>query len=386
MRLLHTSDWHVGKTIRGRSRADEFHDVLSELVGIATQERVDAVLVAGDLYEHRTASPEADTLVFETFVRLYEAGIPMVVIPGNHDSPTRLQALTALLRPIRIDAIARVAPPDQGSIVEVPSRDGSEVALVACVPFVPERRFGDAARLFESVESWYQSYAENMGELLAAMAGGFRSDRVNILMSHMFTDGALLGGGEREVNIGIEYAVSPSRLPGTATYLALGHVHKPQAVKGSPSPARYSGSLLQLDFGEVDQAKSVCIVDASPGKPALVREVALHGGRKLMDVSGTLEELAQRKAQFGDAYLRVVVNTGGPVANIVDNVREFLPDAVDVGLDYPRDAVDDQTQDLATLDPLDQYLAYYRLTHGVEARTALAEAFKEVLERERESH
>jgi exonuclease SbcD len=225
-----------------------------------------------------------------------------------------------------------------------------------------------------------------MGELLTQMARAFRSERVNILMNHLFTDGALLGGGEREVSIGIEYAVSPSRLPGTATYMAFGHVHKPQAVRGSPSPARYSGSLLQLDFGEVDQAKSVCIVDASPGKPAQIRELALRAGRKLRDVSGTLEELARRAAEFGDAYLRVVVNTGGPVANIVDNVREVLPNAVDVGLDYPRDAADDPLADLGTLEPLDQYLAYYHAAHGVEARPALAEAFKEVLELEREAY
>src|SRR5712664_3207608 len=143
MRFLHTSDWHVGKTIRGRARTDEFTNVLAEVVGIAVQEQVDAVLVAGDLYEHRTASPDADVLVFETFVRLYEARIPMVIIPGNHDSPTRLKALAALLRPIHIHAIPHVAPSDAGSVVEVASRDGSESAVVACVPFVPERRFGD---------------------------------------------------------------------------------------------------------------------------------------------------------------------------------------------------------------------------------------------------
>jgi exonuclease SbcD len=254
------------------------------------------------------------------------------------------------------------------------------------VPFVPERRFGDAARLFESVESWYASYAENMGELFAQMARAFRSDRVNVLMSHLYTDGALLGGGERQVNFGVEYAVPPSRLPGTATYLALGHVHRPQSVKGSPSPARYSGSLLQLDFGEVDQTKSVSIVDASPGKPAQVREVALQGGRKLLDVRGTLEQLQQRAGEFGDAYLRVVVNTGGPVPNIVDQVRDVLPNAVDVGVDYPRDPHEAPARDLANLEPLDQYVAYYRAVHETEPRSALTDAFKEVLELEHEAH
>src|SRR6266516_4873311 len=125
MRFLHTGDWHVGKAIRGRSRHDEFAAVLAEVVGVAVQEGVDAALIAGDLYEHRAASP-------------------VVAIPGNHDSALRLEAFARVLRSIDVHAVPRVAPPDRGSVVEVASRDGSETALVACVPFVPERRFGFA--------------------------------------------------------------------------------------------------------------------------------------------------------------------------------------------------------------------------------------------------
>src|SRR5213592_4425616 len=118
MRLLHTADWHVGRTIRGRSRTEEFSDALHEVVGIATQEGVDAVLVAGDLYDHRSPTPEADELVFDALVRLHAAGIPVVAIPGNHDSALRLEALSKLLRPIGVTVVARVVPPGSGSLVE----------------------------------------------------------------------------------------------------------------------------------------------------------------------------------------------------------------------------------------------------------------------------
>src|SRR5438093_2282847 len=150
MRLLHTADWHVGRAIRGRSRGEEFADALAEVVGIAVAESVDAVLIAGDLYDHRSPAPEADALVFEALVRLHEARIPVVAIPGNHDSALRLEALSKLLRPIDVTVVPRVVPPQDGSLVELPSRDGSEGALVSCVPFVPERRFGDAATLFQA--------------------------------------------------------------------------------------------------------------------------------------------------------------------------------------------------------------------------------------------
>ncbi|MGQ0670540.1 MAG: exonuclease SbcCD subunit D [Actinomycetota bacterium] len=385
MRLLHTGDWHVGKALRGRSRIDEFSDALQEVVGIAVQEGVDGVLVAGDVYEHRSAAPEADSIVFEAFIRLHEAGIPAVVIPGNHDSAVRFEALGKLLRPIGIHVVAKVVPPERGGIVEIPARDGAEAALVACVPFVPERRFGDAAALFKATESWYLSYGEGMGNLLAEMARAFRPDRVNVLLAHLFTDGALLGGGEREITTGMAYAISPGRIPGDASYIALGHVHRPQAVKGSAATARFAGSLLQLDFGETEQAKSVCVVEAGPGRPAKVREVTLASGRRLVDLRGTLDEVIARAGEVGDAYLRVFVTTDGPVPGIADRVREALPNALDVHLHYERGEASERGQPISSLQPREQFTAYYRSEHGVEPPAVLVEAFDEVLALETES-
>jgi exonuclease SbcD len=380
MRLLHTGDWHVGKAIRGRSRMEEFGDALREVVGVAVQEGVDAVLVAGDLYEHRSPAPEADAAVFEALVRLHEAGIPVVAIPGNHDSALRLEALAKLLRPIGVTMVPRVVPPVDGGLVEVLSRDGSEAALVACVPFVPERRFGDAAALFDSTEEWFQSYAEGMGRLLAAMTEPFRRDRVNVLLAHLFTDGAIPGGGEHQITIGIEYAVSPSRLPATASYVALGHVHRPQSVRGAPSPTRYAGSLLQLDFGEREQTKSVTVVEASPGRPAKIREVALSAGRRLVDVEGTLDEVIAKGAVLEDAFLRVFVSTDGPVPGIAERVRDALPNAVDASLVYEREDAEPKGPPLS-VHPRDRFVSYYCRQHGVETiPEELMRAFDEVLE------
>ncbi len=384
MRFLHTSDWHVGRTIRGRSRMGEFRDALDQVVGIAVSEGADAVLVAGDVYEHRSTSPEADDAVFEALVRLREARIPVVLIPGNHDSNVRFEALGKLLRPLGTHVVARVLPPQQGGVVEVPSRDGTQAALVACVPFVPERRFGDAAALFDATESWYASYAEGMGELLAAMAGTFRPDRVNVLMAHLFTDRALLGSGERELTIGMAYAISPGRLPGTAAYCALGHVHRPQAVRGAPAPTRYAGSLIQLDFGEAEQAKSVALVDAAPGTPAKVREVPVTAGRPLVDLRGSLDDVVARADDVGDAFLRVFLETDGPVSGIADRVRDALPNALDVQLVYERLDADVAAHVLGALTPREQFAASFRSHHGVEPTADMLASFDEVLELELE--
>src|SRR5439155_22531570 len=173
-------------------------------------------------------------------------------VPGTHAPWQRLEALWRPLSPPGIPAVPRVLRPTEGGVVEIASRDGSEACLVACLPFVPERRFGDAAALFDDRASAYVDYDAGMGRVMAGMAAAFRPDRVNVLMGHLMIHGARLGGGEQELTIGMAYAVAPSRLPGTANYVALGHVHRPQAVPSAPSPTRFAGSLLQLDFGEVD--------------------------------------------------------------------------------------------------------------------------------------
>jgi exonuclease SbcD len=382
IRLLHTSDWHLGRTIRNRPRTDEFAAVLDEVVRIALDERVDGVLVAGDLYDSRAPVPEADAILVETLVRLHEAAIPVVAIGGNHDSAQRLEAFAPLYRAVGATVVGGVRRPADGGVVEVVSRDGTTTALVACVPFVPERRFATTAALFDAAEAWYGSYADGMGNLLDAFAGAFRADRVNVLLAHLYADGSLLGGGEREVTVGLEYAVSPARLPATASYLALGHIHRPQRVAGAAAPGRYSGSLLQLDFGETEQQKSVVIVEAAPGTPATVREVPLCGGRPLLDVRGTLDQVTAAAEGAGDAWLRVLVETDGPVPGIADRVREALPNALDVRLVYERTADQEpgpRTAGVAALGPRDQFATYERLTHGVEPDPALLAAFDEVL-------
>jgi exonuclease SbcD len=387
VRFLHTGDWHVGKAIRGRSRIDEHAAALEEVVRIAVDERVDAVLVAGDVYEHRAPSPDADDVVFEALLGLHAAGIRVVVVPGNHDSPLRLGALGKLLRPIDVQVVARVLPPDRGGVVEVPSRDGSEATQVACVPFVPERRFGVAAALFDSTESWFASYAQGMGELLRAMTAGSTPRVASIVLAHLYTDGALVkkGGGEREITIGMAYAVPPSRLPGHVSYVALGHVHLPQAVKGSPAPARFAGSLLQLDFGEAGQRKSVSIVEVVAGKPAKVEEVPISAGRQLRDVRGTLDAVLEAGAGAGDAFLRVFVETAGPVPGIADRIRERLPNAIDVHLVYERADAASSAAPVSSLDSRDQFVAYYRAEHSAEPSGELLRAFDEVLGLETEA-
>ena len=379
MRFLHTGDWHVGRSIRGRSRDEEFAGALDEVIAIAIDEKVDLVLVAGDIYDQRAVSADADRLVFGALLRLSSAGIPVVAIPGNHDSAARLDAIAPLLERIGVSLVCKMRPPAQGGALTVPARDGTHSARISCLPFVSPRHFSSATQLFDDVSSGYIEFDQGMGNLLTAYERAFDAAAVNVVLGHLFVSGAQPGGGEREITIGADFAIAPAHLPATANYVALGHIHRPQAVRGAPGPARYCGSLIQLDFGERDQDKSVVIVDAQPGRRAQTRVIPITSGRRLTDVSGTLEGLAAVAERVGDAYLRATVMVDHPIPGIADRVREILPNVLDVRLDYERDEKEVRPT-LRGMEPSEQFVAYYKEHHGTEPAQELLAAFDRVYE------
>lgn len=380
MRFLHTGDWHIGRALRGRSRFDEYAAALQQVLDAATSEGVDALLLAGDIYDQRAVSAESDRLVFELLIKLAEASIPVVAIPGNHDSAARLAALAPLLERVGTHVVHKVVPPDQGGIVHLESRSGDETASVACLPFVSPRRFADAATLFESISDGYVSFDAGMGRVLAAYENAFDDEHVNVVMGHMFVSGSEPGLSEREITIGADYAVSPQHIPATASYVALGHIHKPQKVRGAAADTRYCGSLLQLDFGERGQDKSVLIVDAKPGKPAKVRHVAIDAGRKLMDVDCALADVEKVAAEIGDAFVRVNLTVDRPVPGLADQVRAALPNALDVRLILPQQEESEAPRSLRGLDPRDQFVQYYEHSHQAGVPEEILVAFDRVYE------
>jgi exonuclease SbcD len=379
MRILHTADWHVGKTLRRRQRLDEIDRALSEVVAIARAEQVDVTLVCGDLFDQFAPSAEAERIVFRALVDLRETGCAVLVIPGNHDNAKRFAAVERLSGAAGIQIVPEVRRPGAGGIIEIASRDGAQRAQIAALPWVPEKALFGAEEMMGLQEAPNQAYAEVMGQLLARLCDDFEPGKVHLLAAHLFVGGARIGGGERELTIGDLFAVAPQALPVTPQYIALGHVHRPQAIAGSGVPARYAGSLVQLDFGEREQAKSVTVVEAEPGRPAQVRAVPITAGRSLLDVGGTLEELRALDVD-PDAWLRVTLQCDGPAPGLADDVREILPGALEVRLDYERLPGEREPGELRRLSPRDQFARYHQDRHGAPADPAVLALFDELLE------
>ncbi len=380
MRLLHTGDWHVGKTLARRSRLDEAREALGEVVAAAITHEVDAVLVCGDVFEHLAPSPEAEQVVYDALIRFEEQRIPVVVLAGNHDHPSRWRAVEPLLARFAVHVVPEVRRPELGGIVEVAAKDGSTSAQVAVLPWVTERRLIGAAELMGLAEQPYQTYATEVARLLEALCAAFDPGKCNVLAGHLYISGAKPAGSERQLTIGDLFAVAPQAIPATAQYVALGHVHRPQRVPGVGIPARYAGSLLQLDFGEAGQDKSLVLVDLEPGKPAQVEEIPISVGRKLIDVRGTLDELESYRDSAEDAFLRVFLLCERPQPGLGDQVREILPNALEVRLEYEREEADGRPVDLKVLTPRELFERYFRDRHAAEADEGLLDLFDQLLD------
>ncbi len=382
MRLLHTADWHVGKPLRGRSRMEEYARALDEVAAVAIDRKVDAVLVAGDLFDSPAPPPEAEKLVYDFFARLVPEKIAGVVIAGNHDHPRKLGALASLLEGLRIHVRAEVRPPAQGGVVAVPSRDGREEARVAVLPFVPERKVGDACLVMDAEYNWYEAYAARIEQILAWLVRDLDPSTVNVILGHLLVSGSRFGTGERKLHLGDVYGIDPQQLPATVQYIGLGHLHRPQEVT-APSKTFYSGSLIELDFGEREQDKRVLVFEAKPGKAGAIESVPITAGRRLRDVSGTFEELREKADELGDAFLRVTVKTPAPAPGLAEQVKELLPNALDVTVDHPRaaeadagDAEGPRTQ----LEPGELFSRYYERKNGAAPSEELRKLFHTLYE------
>lgn len=380
MKLLHTADWHVGKTLHRHQRLEEAEEALDEVIDIAEREEVDIVLVCGDVFENLAPSAEAERIVWNALLALRATGAEVLVLPGNHDNPRRFGAVKGLAGAAGIHVVPDVRRPSEGGVIELSARAGKEKAQIAVLPWVTERLLFGAEEMMGLQAEPQSRYADELPRLASALCAELDPATVTILAGHLFVSGARVGGGERTLTLGETFAVSAASLPTTVQYIALGHVHRPQDVPGAATPARYAGSLLQLDFGEREQEKSVTLVDAAPGLPAQVRQVPLKSGKQLIDVRGTLDELSALTEGVEEAWLRVTLVCDGPSPGLGDEVRAILPNALDVRLEYEREDPERRASELRRLTPRELFERYFQERHGAAADKRVLDLFDELLE------
>jgi exonuclease SbcD len=355
--------------------------VLDEMLAIARDAEPDLIVHTGDVFDH--ARPAVDDLATAVGTLRSFAGVaPVVVLAGNHDSATFFDVLDQVLalaggpdRP-RVRFLGRACHPNHGGILEFAA--GDQVVKLAPIPFVHPNSL---LRAFEvPPEKWtadYHDQVRDVEELLGrALTNGYRPDHdVLLFAAHLHVANAKFSRSERAIHVSDTYATSTEHLP-PVSYAAFGHIHRPQALPGAIL-GRYAGSPIQIDFGEMDEAKSVVVVDAPPGTAAAVEVVPLTGGRQLRRVEGTLEELADLTDVDG-RIVQAIVHTDELVPDLADRLAALWPnaaffDVIDrcktstatMALDRP-DQTEPPTEDL--------FRAYLTETgvHGIRIDTAMS--------------
>ncbi|TML56751.1 MAG: exonuclease subunit SbcD [Actinobacteria bacterium] len=327
MRLLHVSDWHVGRQTYRCSRVSDHEAALGEIVELAREARPHLVLHTGDVFDGFRPGYAEMAFAVEALEEL-AALAPVVVVAGNHDSPALFRLFDRLQgADPRIRFVDRVRPPQDGGVLDLPGADG-EVVRIAFLPFVHANRMVDR---FEDATTWTATYSERIQrieeELERGLAAGYDPSRhVLVFAAHLYVSGARFSGSERPLHVSEAYATRLQRLP-NVSYAAFGHIHLPQPLPRRGVTGRYAGSPIPLDFGEEREQKEAVLVEAEPGRPAVVTPVALGGGRRLRTLVGTLDEIREAAPTVGDALCRVTVCTDEPVPDLTRLVGEVLPAA-----------------------------------------------------------
>ena len=268
MKLLHTSDWHIGRSLYGRKRYEEFEAFLTWLAETIQQNEIDALLVAGDVFDTSAPSNRAQELYYRFLCRVAASSCRhVVVIAGNHDSPSFLNAPRELLKALDVHVVGSAAKNLEDEVLALRNEQGVPELIVCAVPYLRDRdvRVAEAG---ESVEDKDKKLVDGIRDHYAAVAALAEQKREELAadipivgMGHLFTAGGQTvdGDGVRELYVGSLAHVTAGIFPASFDYLALGHLHVPQKVSGLET-IRYSGSPLPMGFGEARQQKSICQV------------------------------------------------------------------------------------------------------------------------------
>ncbi|MDC7700182.1 exonuclease subunit SbcD [Vogesella indigofera] len=296
MRILHTSDWHLGQHFMGKTRQAEHQAFIDWLLRQVREHAVDAVIVAGDLFDTGAPPSYARELYNRLVVDLHGSGTALVLLGGNHDSVATLGESRPLLTCLGTSVIPAVEADLEQQVLVLPQRDGTPGAIVCAIPFIRPRdvmqsQAGQSAEekqltLQEAIHRHYQA----LYRLACAKRDALRLPLPIIATGHLTTVGASASESVREIYVGALEAFPTSAFP-PADYIALGHIHRPQQV-GGLEHIRYSGSPIPLSFDEAGQQKQVLLVDVDAIGLLGVTPLPVPRFQQLVSVRGDLATLA----------------------------------------------------------------------------------------------
>lgn len=377
MRILHTSDWHLGRALNRQQRYAEFAAFLDWLGETIERHQVEALLVAGDIFDTTTPGNRAQELYYRFLCRTAGSCCRNIIITaGNHDSPTFLEAPKELLRVMNIHVIGN--PPDDPAdeVILLYDRNNKPKAIVCSVPYLRDRDIrtsfpgesieDKSLNLIDGIKKHYSLVAE-----IAVARQVELSDLPIIGMGHLFASGGTLteGDGTRELYVGTLAHININELPDCFDYIALGHLHQAQKVQGSES-RRYSGSPLPMSFAEAGRGKKVLLVEFNQKEPT-ISEIDVPCFQPLARITGDFSQIAAKietlRNEKSQAWLEIEY-TGKQIEGDLNRRLQELIEGTDLEIKITRDR-----------SKIDQVMSRYEKEESLDDLT-LDEVFRRCLD------
>ncbi|TGV10788.1 exonuclease subunit SbcD [Alcaligenaceae bacterium 429] len=334
--ILHTSDWHLGRSLYGKKRYQEFEDFLNWMLTQLHEQQVDVLLIAGDVFDTTTPSNKAQELYYHFLQQVAQSPCQhVVIIAGNHDSPSFLEAPKTLLKALQIHVVGSPSANIEDDVLVLYDAQQQAELIVCAVPYLRDKdirttQAGESPEeknqhLLQNIHAHYHAIAERAEQLQAQHA----SHPPIIATGHLFATGGqtIDGDGVRELYVGSLNRVPAAAFSPAFSYVALGHLHVPQMVDQNPN-IRYSGSPLPMGFGEARQQKSLCIVQLLAGQ-ATVSLLPIPVFQKLVSIRGDWPHIHNALQQLTPSELPVWVEVIYDGDELISNLRERIDHAIE---------------------------------------------------------
>ncbi|HPW66055.1 MAG TPA: exonuclease SbcCD subunit D C-terminal domain-containing protein [Salinivirgaceae bacterium] len=399
LKILHTSDWHIGKKIYGNDLASDHKLFFKWLIETIKEHRIDAILVSGDIFDLSNPSVESRTIYYDILVELQKADCQVIITGGNHDSPMVLNAPRELLKALNISVIGKLTENISDTFIPVKNRMGEVEAIIVAVPYLREYdlKMNISIQSFnERIEELQKATCQLYNNLANEVAMQFPNMPL-FAMGHFMGVGSTISDSERELQIGNLNALEISKLTEGFDYLALGHIHRPQQLKSSV-PAIYSGAPISLSFSEFDDRKVVRLIEVDNSKISNIVSIEIPKFRKLERIKGSFDGVLEKleNLKSSDYQLQTLIElefveeTRNPILddqiqNLIDNWQ--APDSKIVKYKISYTDISNQTEQwidesikIDEIKPIDIFLSHVdSLNLDEEKRILAEEAFRELL-------
>lgn len=396
MKFIHTSDWHLGKSLEGHSRLEEQEQFCDDFVKLVNDNDIDMIIIAGDIYDTPNPPAQAEKLFYKTVSRLANNGERCVlIISGNHDNPERLAAITPLAHEQGIIVLGYPLSSTEKAKYEgfeiLESKEGclkleikGEKATIITLPYPSEKRLNEAIGNPSNDEEAQKTYSERVGELFRELEENFQEDTINIAVSHIFVVGGEGTDSERPIQLGGSLLVEKKDLPTKAQYIALGHLHKPQKASHRLN-AYYSGSPLQYSKDERSYAKGANIVDLKAGESPIIQSIYFKNYKpievfKCNGIEEAIKICDDNKDRNIWSYFEIKTEHVISQSEI-KKMKELLDDIIEIRpiitSEYNEEEIDINEKSMGEL-----FKEFYQFSTGLDPRGELMDLFLDIISEE----